>query len=176
MNDDLRQLIEEATRLELNIARIYLGFHHRFPDDANFWWKLIIEEENHAALLVSGKQYFLDAGMFPGELVDTSLATLKSLNGELEHIIRQDKESPMSRVAAFNLAVKLEESVGEIHFQQAMHATERPTEAIRLFQRLNKADLDHADRIRSYMRQESLGEAQAMFDLVWKLPMARPAV
>jgi hypothetical protein len=175
MSDDLRQLIEEATRLELNIAGIYLNFHHRFPDDANFWWKLIIEEENHAALLVSGKRYFLDAGMFPAELVGASLAAFRHLNGELERLIRHDRESPMSRDAAFSLAVRLEESVGEIHFQHAMHETQRPTEAIRLFQSLNRADLDHADRIRGYMRDKCLEEAQTIFDLVWKPPLASQA-
>lgn len=175
MSGDLRQLIGEATRLELNIAGIYLNFHHRFPDDANFWWRLIIEEENHAALLVSGKRYFLDAGMFPAELVGASLATLRRLNGELERIIRHDKEAPMSRDAAFSLAVRLEESVGEIHFQHAMHETERPTEAIRLFQSLNKADMDHADRIRSYMRDKRLEEAQTILDPFWKRPLGSQA-
>lgn len=161
MCDDLRQLIEEATWLELNVAEIYFSFHHRFIEDANFWWKLVIEEKNHAALLVSGKQYFLDAGLFPKELVGASLATMKNLNNELERIIRQEKESPLPRNAAFNLAIKLEESVGEVHFQHAMHETEHPSDAIKLFQSLNEADLDHADRIRSYMRQKSIGGDQS---------------
>ena len=160
MSDDLQQLIEEATRMEIDVAKIYLGFHHRFHEDADFWWKLAIEEEDHAALLLSGKQYFLDVGMFPPELVDNSLATLKNLNRELECIIRYEEESPLSRVAAFNLAIKLEESAGEVHFQHAMHETEHPSEALKLFQSLNEADVDHADRIRNYMRQKGIGETQ----------------
>lgn len=157
MSDDLQQLIEESTRMELNVAKVYLSFHHRFVEDASFWWKIALEEENHAALLLSGKQYFLDAGMFPSELVETSLATLKDLNSELECIIRYEEESPLSRIAAFNLAIKLEESVGELHYQHAMHETEHPSEAIKLFQSLNEADVDHADRIRNYMRQKGIG-------------------
>ena len=160
MSDDLQQLIEEATRMEIDVAKIYLGFHHRFHEDADFWWKLAIEEEDHAALLLSGKQYFLDVGMFPRELVDNSLATLKNLNRELECIIRYEEESPLSRAAAFNLAVKLEESAGEVHFQHAMHETEHPSEALKLFQSLNEADVDHADRIRNYMRKNGIGETQ----------------
>lgn len=157
MSDDLRQMIEEATRLEINVAKVYLSFHHRFPEDANFWWKIAIEEENHAALLLSGEQYFLDAGMFPVELVDTSLATLINLNNELERILRHESEDPPARAAAFNLAIMLEESAGEVHFQHAMHETEHPSEAIKLFQSLNEADVDHADRIRNYMRQKGIG-------------------
>ena len=73
MTENLRQLIDEAIKLELNVAEIYLGFHHRFSEDAGFWWKLVNEEKNHAGLLKNGKQFFLDAGMFPVELVGTSL-------------------------------------------------------------------------------------------------------
>ena len=156
MSNDLRKLIEEATRLELNMAEVYLGFHHLFTDDARFWWKLVIEEKNHAALLLSGKQYFLEAGMFPAELVGTSLATLKSLSGELEGVIGRGGKPRLSRAAAFDLAISLEDSAGEIHFQHAMHETEHPSKAIKLFQSLNEADLDHADRIRSYMRLASI--------------------
>lgn len=166
MNDDLRQLIEESIQFELNVAEVYFSFHNRFLEDADFWWKLVIEEKNHAALLVSGKKYFLDAGLFPDGLVDTSLTTLKRLNGELERVIRHEKESPMSRAAAFNLAIRVEESAGEIHFQHTMHETEHPSEAIKLFQSLNEADMDHADRIRNYMRQKNINEAQAVFDLI----------
>ena len=155
MSDDLQQLIEESTRVELNVAKVYLGFHRRFHEDANFWWKIALEEENHAALLLSGELYFLDAGMFPAELVETSLATLKDLNRELEHIISDMEKHPLSRTAAFNLAIKLEESAGEIHFQHAMHEIEHPSESIKLFQSLNEADVDHADRIRNYMRQQN---------------------
>lgn len=156
MSDDLQQLIEESIRMELYVAKVYLGFHHRFHEDANFWWKIAIEEENHAALLLSGGKYFLDAGMFPAELVETSLATLKNLNKELECIIRYEEESPLTRSAAFNLAIKLEESAGEIHYQHAMHETEHPSEAIKLFQGLNEADVNHAERILNYMRRNSI--------------------
>ncbi|MDD2657906.1 MAG: hypothetical protein PHD04_04625 [Candidatus Pacebacteria bacterium] len=161
MSNDLRQLIKESIRFELNVAEVYFGFHHRFSEDSNFWWKLLIEEKNHAALLMSGKEYFLDAGMFPSELVGSSLATLKNLNGELERLIGQEKESPMSRSAAFNLAIDLEDSAGEIDFQHAMHETGRHSKAIGLFQSLNEFNLDHADRIRSYMRQNGIDGAQA---------------
>lgn len=157
MSDDLRQLIEEATRLELNVAKVYLGFHRRFAEDADFWWKIAIEEENHAALLLSGELYFMDAGMFPVELVCTSLATLIDLNNELECMLVHESDEPLSRAAAFNLAITLEESAGEIHFQHAMHETEHPSKAIKLFQSLNEADVDHADRIRNYMRQNGIG-------------------
>lgn len=160
MSENIRQLIEAAIRLELNVAKVYLNFHHAFPEDAGFWWKIAIEEEHHAALLRSGEQYFLDAGMFPSELVDTSLATLARLNGEMESLLVQENETHQSREFAFNLAIKLEESAGEVHFQHAMHETGQPSEAIKLFQSLNEDDKNHADRIRSYMRLKGIEETR----------------
>jgi len=158
MSEDLRQMIEEAIKLELNVAEIYLSFHHRFPEDAGFWWKIAIEEKNHAALLRNGKQFFLDAGMFPDELVGNSLAALIDANNDLKNILRQEKEAPPSRDVALNLALKLEELAGEIHFQHAMHETGQLSESIKLFQSLNEDDRDHADRIRNYMRQHGIEE------------------
>ena len=83
------------------------------------------------------------------------MATLRDLNKELKCIIRDEKESPLSRTVALNLALKLKESAGEIHFQHAMHETE-PSEAIKLFQRLNEGDKDHAGRIRSDMNKNGI--------------------
>ena len=160
MSENLKQLIEEAIKLELNVAETYLSFHHRFPEDAGFWWKIAIEEKNHAALLKNGKQHFLDAGMFPSELVGDSLEALINANNDLKNILRHEEESPPSRAAALNLALKLEELAGEIHFQHAMQQAEHPSEAIKLFQSLNEDDKDHAERIRNYMRQKGIEETQ----------------
>lgn len=158
MSENLKQLIEEAIKLELNVAEIYLSFHYRFPEDANFWWKIAIEEKNHAALLKNGKQFFLDAGMFPSELVGDSLEALVDANNKLENILRQEKEAHPPRAAALNLAIKLEELAGEVHFQNAMQKAKYPSEAIQLFQSLNEDDKDHANRIRNYMRQHGIEE------------------
>ena len=156
MSEDLRQLIDEAIKMELNVAEVYIGFHHRFREDAAFWWKLAIEEENHAGLLESGEQYFLDAGMFPGELVDTSLNALVNANHELERMLIQEREAPMSRESAFNHAIKLEELAEEIHFQHAMQEKRNSSESLKVFQSLNAGDKDHADRIRNYMHQNGI--------------------
>ena len=56
MGQNFDQLIQEAIQLELNIAKLYLLFHQLLPEDSTFWWKLVIEEENHAALLKTIEQ------------------------------------------------------------------------------------------------------------------------
>ena len=153
----VQPMIEEAIKLELNVAEIYFSFHHRFHEDASFWWQLAVEEKNHALLLRNVEQNFLNAGMFPSELVGNSLEALINANSELKTILRQVKGgNPPSRASALNLALKLEELAGEIHFQHAMQQVDPPSEAIKLFQSLNEDDKDHADRIRNYMRQNGI--------------------
>lgn len=156
MSEELRQLIDEATKLELNVAEVYIDFYHKFHEDAGFWKKMALEERNHAALLENGKRLFLDAGMFPRELVGESLKALINANNELGDILKQCKQATPSRAVAFNLALKLENLAGEIHFQHAMQQANHPSEAIKIFQSLNENDRDHADRIRQYMHQNGI--------------------
>lgn len=157
VSENMRQLLEESIKVKLNVAEVYLGFHYRFSEDASFWWEMAIEEKNHAALLMSGAQCFLDNGQFPGGIVGGTLETLVNLNVELACILQQKNgENPSSRVAALNLALKLEESAEEMYFQQAMNETGHSSEILTLFQGLNGDEKDHANRIRSYMRQNDM--------------------
>ena len=65
MENDLIQLANEAMRLEYNVSKLYMIFRDAYPEDAEFWWKLVIEESNHAALIKSGLDYFMPEGYFP---------------------------------------------------------------------------------------------------------------
>ena len=65
------------------------------------------------------------------------------------------RNKPPSREEAFNTALRVEKSAGEIHFQRAM-AKEADSDIMELFQQLNKDDMDHADRIRAYMQQQGI--------------------
>ena len=69
------------------MAKVYLSFSWNFAEDADFWRRIAKEEGNHAALLKVGEQYFLDAGIFPGELLDTSLDSLIKANSEMNRFL-----------------------------------------------------------------------------------------
>ena len=51
MNKELKQIIDESVQLELNVTKLYKIFNQAFQEDANFWWTLSEEEENHANLI-----------------------------------------------------------------------------------------------------------------------------
>ena len=56
---------------------------------------------------------------------------------------------------ALRLALRLEDSAGESHFQLVME-NEADTPAAKLFQKLNEDDKDHSRRIRMYAERRGL--------------------
>ena len=155
MKNDVTSLIEESINLELNVSKIYTHFYKLFPDDAAFWWKLVVEEKNHAALIRSGKEYFEPLRKFPHDLLAPLLKILKDANSRLDSLIKKYEEAPPSREEAFNIALKIEESAGELHFQKFMDKEANST-TDNIFKELNKGDKDHAMRISCYMEEHGI--------------------
>jgi hypothetical protein len=158
MNDDLIQLANKAMQLEYNVSKLYMIFRDSCPEDAEFWWKLVIEESNHAALIKSGLDYFMPEGAFPYEIFP-SMDDLQEANKELRSLLNKYENHPPSREETFNLALQVEMSAGEMHFQQAM-TKKTDSEILQLFQTLNQDDKDHAKRIRFYMKEKGLKESE----------------
>lgn len=150
MNNDLLSLAEEAIKIEKNVSNLYLIFHEAFAEDANFWWKLVIEEENHAALIKSGIEYFEDLGLFPKEILPNSLQELVDANKKLVSLIEEYSKQPPSRSKAFQVALETEKSAGEIHLLRAMESPAK-SKIMKIFQKLNENDKYHIERIQAYM-------------------------
>ncbi len=151
----LSQLIDESIKLELNVSKIYMFFCNTFPEDSAFWRKLVLEEKNHADLIKSGKGTFLLPDQFPSELLVSSVQTLCKTNNKLISLLKEYNEKPPSRESAFNIALNIEKSAGELHFQLAMEKS--PTSSImEVLQVLNKDCKDHANRILAYMKDKGI--------------------
>ena len=157
VENDLIQLANEAMQLEYNVSKLYMIFRDSLPEDEKFWWELVIEESNHAALIKSGLDYFMPEGAFPYEIFP-SMDDLQEANKELRSLLKKYENHPPSREETFNLALQVEMSAGEIHFQSAM-AKSTDSEILQLFQTLNQEDKDHAKRIRAYMKENGIEES-----------------
>ncbi len=154
MDNDLIKLAEEAIRLEYNVSKLYMIFRDAYPEDEQFWWQLVIEEGNHAALIKSGLDYFMPAGVFPDGLLP-AMEDMQGANKELQFLLEEYTANPPSRETAFNVALKTEMSAGEIHFQNTMTKS-ADSRVLAMFQKLNQDDKDHAKRIRAYMRENQI--------------------
>ena len=155
MENDLLQLANEAMRLEYNVSKLYMIFRDAHPEDAKFWWSLVIEESNHAALIKSGIDYFMSEGFFPNEIFP-AMEDLQEANKELVSLLEKHVNNPPTREEAFKIALKVEISAGEIHYQSAMAKSADGSKMLELFQRLNQDDKDHAKRIRAYMKEKGI--------------------
>ena len=157
MENDLLQLANEAICLEYNVSKLYMIFRDSYPEDAEFWWKLVIEESNHAALIKSGLDYFMPEGYFPDEIFP-SMDELQKTNRRLVSLLEKYTNHPPSREIGFNLALEIEMSAAEIHFQNTMTKS-TDSDVLKLFQKLNQDDKDHEKRIRAYMKEKGIEEA-----------------
>jgi ferritin len=148
-------LLDESIQLELNLARLYTLFNDHFPEDEDFWWQLSMEERSHAALLQQEKKQPQPLQFFPENLLSKDLDALKANNARIIAESERFAASPCSREQALNLALHIEMSAGEAHFQEFMES-ETGSLTADLFKQLASEDQNHAKRIREYMKEQGV--------------------
>ena len=150
----LEQFIDEAIQLELNAAEIYYIFAAAIPEDANFWATLAWEEKNHASVLKTGKEVLIPMDKFPLEILPNVIQTIVDTNLWLNSLKEKFAEIKPDRETAFAIAIKIESSAGEQHFQRVM---ENPSDSnmVKILQELCEDDINHLSRIREYMTSGS---------------------
>jgi len=155
MNADLDKIVDESINMEINTSKLYDIFRDSHTEDYKFWQQLAQEERNHASLIDGARSAFLKIGKFPKQLVAPSEHELIAVNDRLDSLISQFKISTPTRVESFNIALEIENSAGEFHYQSAM---ETPSESVflRVFQEINKGEKDHICRIRAYMQENRI--------------------
>jgi hypothetical protein len=162
MDEKLSRILDQSVQLELNVAALYLGFSEAFPEDRDFWSQLAKEEENHAALLRGGKLESSNEGGFPADILTTNLDALIKANKEIEELVKEHKQKPpSSRASALEIALKAEESTGEIDFSCFMRQ-ETNSPLLELLGRVDRDDREHTLRIRNYMIEKGIGIPDAV--------------
>lgn len=153
-NDDRKRMLEESVQLELNVGKLYRIFANYFSEDHDFWWRLGIEENNHASLLRSGI-VFLESEAFPDNWPFANMDAIFQSNKYVNELLGiYDRKVP-TRIKAFQIALELEQSAAEAHYQEAMasRGIQDSSGLIGIFRDLNGADKDHSQRIREYMKK-----------------------
>jgi CheY-like chemotaxis protein len=157
MNYGLEDFIQEAIKLELNAAEIYAFFAATIHEDADFWAGLSWEERNHASLLKTSQNVLVPVDEFPGEILPKFIQSLIETNHLLETFRNDFAQTPPDRKKAFDIALKIENSAGEQHFQRVM---ESPSDSkiVQTLQELCEDDINHHARIKKYMHD--VGETE----------------
>ena len=154
VNHLIENYIDEAISLELNVSNLYFRFFELFPEDARFWWEIMIEEKNHAALLKSLKLAVHVIGNAPEEILALQTDDIREMNESIVQITRSFSKED-SRRDAFEIALKIEQSAGEAHFQTFIQS-QNISEEYKIFQKLNLDDKDHLSRLRSYISENKI--------------------
>lgn len=152
MDKELPELIDEAIKLEMRVGELYGLFASKFEEDKSFWVKLELEEYNHASLLRAAKD-FVAFSKFPSELIPSTIEQIRQSLKQLEEIKGRIENEP-NRFDAFSFAYEIENTAGELHFQQFMEK-ESTDEIARIFKDLNRADSDHSRRVLDYWSKAS---------------------
>lgn len=138
--------------LEKNVGALYSQFGELFPADLPLWKQLAHEEDNHASLIDTLKEYILDSGDLLKKLLVSSEETLSAINAKVEKMLDDPKCYATSREDALSIALQLEQSAGEVHFQCAAD-DEDVSVPLQIFNQLTSADKDHIKRIQAYMEK-----------------------
>jgi rubrerythrin len=156
MSENLDTLLDEAIRHEHTVALLYFEFFQAFPDDADLWWKLSVEENGHAGLLEAGRKVF--GSEYGEEILPARVEYLVEANLMLEKLLEQMKERPLSREAAFRTALEIETTTDGMIFENALQPPE-DSDASAISERIRRDDLRHASMIRAYMKEHGISEA-----------------
>jgi len=143
---DIIEHLTTLIELELNASRLYLTFCNLIEEDYHFWWRLSNEEMNHAALLKTAIE-FAKLNDLP-YIITENINEVKELNNQFDNIIEDFKKNP-NRQKAFEIALEIESSAGESHYQEFMDINS-DNKIVQILQQLNKEDEHHFDRIKKY--------------------------
>ncbi|MBU1170828.1 MAG: rubrerythrin family protein [Proteobacteria bacterium] len=155
MDLDIQDVINEAIVHELIIADLYMIFYRIFPEDSDFWWALLMEEKNHAALIEGLRLSLTDIEDFPMNVIYEHHGMLVRMNKKIRELIQIYTSHPPSRDEAFRVALETELSPAENHFQSIMSNT-YPDEMVKIVQQINRNDKNHALRIQIYMNEKGI--------------------
>lgn len=152
-SSSLVELLDEAAALELNVGELYKLFSHACPEDQDFWWRIALEEGNHASLIEGAKKLVID-GVVPRSILPADIRVLRDANTRIKTLHQAMKENPPSRKQALSTALELEEMAAEEHLQKFLgdHSDSR---IVQMFQQLHAADQHHSERLQK--RLEELG-------------------
>jgi rubrerythrin len=149
------ELLDEAINLELNIQDLYVFYSKTYSRDHTFWWKLQLEEGNHASLLKALRKELQETLIQDASsILSEDYEELKKANDLIKTTLTKWKSKPASQSEAYQFALKLEQSAQELHLQNTIEK-ESELEIIKLFKKLTGSDRDHAKRISELLASSS---------------------
>jgi len=156
--NEILELLKKSISLEKRIGQLYTLFAQYYEED-NLFWKDLAEEENKHARTLEGLQPWLNMGANLDDYILQNLNELTEKNISLKKVIQFALDEPPTREMAFNVALKIELTASELHYQKIItkHTDDKLLQSM---QELCGADKDHAKRIRKMMKSLNIDHVQ----------------
>jgi hypothetical protein len=152
MDATIELLFNEAIRMERYVAALYRLFEKLFPEEYTVWENLVAEEENHAAIIRSGRDFFFEEGLFPFEALDRDLQRVRSINALIETTLAAFRRHPPTIGEALLRSLEFESCSVEYYYQHVLQS--KPgSNAAALFQELSGQSDSHERRILDLMKK-----------------------
>ncbi len=139
-------LLEAAVKIEERVSLLYFLYHTIFKDDSDFWYGLMVEEKDHAAVLKFA-QLLLSDEEFPGEVLYNNIQELENIVETIDKKIELFESNTPGKAEAYGFAVEIESSGFEKYYNDLMKS-ETDDRVIDIMQKINNSETDHAERIR----------------------------
>ncbi|KMQ50463.1 hypothetical protein CHISP_2581 [Chitinispirillum alkaliphilum] len=154
MSKKVLQTLRKMVLLERKIGLLYSYFQDIFTEDKAFWQQLTKEETEHATLIETHIEYINDFRDKFKILLESSEDNVEEIINKITVIINDLGKHVKTREDALLLALQMEQSAGELHFQNTADFQDYESEIpipIQIFQSLAQSDKDHAIKISKYL-------------------------
>lgn len=140
------EIFEELIKLELNVADLYLLFSNNLENYKGVWYKLAIEEFNHASILKTALEFYeSDLNVLEYFINDQISNNIKNTNKNFDKY-KLDFLNNKTIENAKKIALIIESSDSEINYNKIM-INNQNNEILNVLKKLNKDDHDHYERI-----------------------------
>lgn len=144
---DYRAKVEEYMRLELNMSDLYSLYQKLFPEDRDFWEKMVEEELRHARII---EMLLGLPDKLPDNLLDPNHESMVEANKNVVETINCYKKNPPSRKEAYQKAIYFENSAGELHYTNVL-SLPKESQELESFRKLNQCDKSHCQEIQKLL-------------------------
>lgn len=155
MTNELSQRIEACIAVELLAAEIYLIMAACFPDERDFFMDLCEEEQEHADILKLAMG-FQRIEKVPDYIVPDSFLNIYETFKLARYLKNTLENREVSLKEALAMALELEDSFAEKHFQDVFSHTESDSYIINKLNSLQSDSRRHSDRINDLMKSKNL--------------------
>ncbi len=107
MKAEIKQFIDMTIQLELNMSELYQFFYVKFPEDAQFWWSLSVEEINHASLIRTINDLIFPEGIIPSENLELQTEKIHEIIDSIHQKLEEYRRIKPLREEAFIYAYEL---------------------------------------------------------------------